>query len=49
MRIENANPQTMKVIETLGKVAFWIFATSFAFALSAATVEIIKTNATLWW
>lgn len=44
MRIENASPETMKVIQTIGKVMFWMFTTSFAFALAAATYEIVTTN-----
>jgi len=44
MRIENASPETIKVMQTIGKVMFWMFTTSFAFALAAALIEIIKTN-----
>lgn len=44
MRIENASQETMKVMQLIGKIAFWMFTTSFAFALAAATYEIITTN-----
>ena len=44
MRIENASLATMKIIKSIGKLAFWIFCTTFAFSLVAATVELIKNN-----
>lgn len=44
MRIENSNQETMKALELIGKVGFWMFATSFAFALAAALIEIIRTQ-----
>lgn len=48
MRIENANHETMRLIALTGKVVFWIFATSFAFALVKATIAIIKYNPAIY-
>ena len=44
MRIENASPATIQIIKSIGKLAFWVFCTTFAFSLAAATVELIKNN-----
>lgn len=44
MRIENASPATMKIIKSIGKLAFWVFCTTFAFSLIAATAELIRNN-----
>lgn len=41
-RIENASESTMRFIKTVGKIALWMWVTTFAFTMLAYIISHIR-------